>query len=412
MIHPSLSIRATIVALLALVLSAPFVLAHDDHDHAHQHGTVEAPAGMTVSLGVSADPMSGYNVHIVTTGFAWAPERASLDHVAGEGHAHLYVNGEKVARVYGPWYHLDALPSAAAEVRVTLNTNTHDDYARDGVVVADSVTVTAGDASEGAHDGHAGASDEHDHRHEHDDDHDHEHDHDHHDDHDHDHDDEHDHDHDHDHGGASVGPIGANVVATGDVDMRIEPVLANDGRLVFALTALSGGERVRTDLSGTVVTPDGATVAFQGGSGVALAPAATATQGRYRIEGRVGSTSFAADVAALVGTTAFGTDVVAFLAPAPGPAIGRAELFAYGLAGGTAVHAHYTAGVAPGADGSAAPVPAAELTHTHFDHVDGLSFSPAGNQAGLAFPGAGPWNLAIELGGGVDESVAFTVAGD
>jgi hypothetical protein len=392
MIHPSLSIRATIVALLALFLSPPFVLAHDGHDHAHQHGTVEAPAGMTVSLDVSADPMSGYNVHIVTTGFAWAPERASLDHVVGEGHAHLYVNGEKVARVYGPWYHLDALPSASAEVRVTLNTNTHDDYAHDGVVVADSVTVMASDASEGAHEGHADAPDEHDHRHEHDDD--------------------HEQDDDHEHDGASVGPIGANVVATGDVGMRIEPVMANDGRLVFAFTALSGGERVRTDLAGTVVTPDGATVAFQGGSGVALAPAGTATQGRYRIEGRVGSTSFAADVAALVGTTDFGTDVVAFLAPAPGPAIGRAELFAYGLAGGTAVHAHYTAGVAPGSDGSAAPVPAAELTHTHFDHVQGLSFSPAGNQAGLAFPGAGPWNLAIELAGGVDESLEFTVARD
>ena len=189
-------------------------------------------------------------------------------------------------------------------------------------------------------------------------------------------------------------------------------MLANDGRLVFAFTALSGGERVRSALSGTVVTPDGATVAFRGGSGVALTPAATATPGRYRIEGRVGSTPFGADVAALMGTTDFGTDVVAFLAPAPAPAIGRAELFAYGLADGTAVHARYAAGVAPGADGEAAPVAAAELTHTHFDHVDGLSFSPAGNQAGLAFPGAGPWDLAIELGGGVSERIEFTVAGD
>ena len=162
MIHPSSSTRATIVALLALFLSASFALAHDGDDHAHQHGTVEAPAGITVSLDVSQDPMSGYNVHIVTTGFTWAPERASREHLAGEGHAHLYVNGEKVARVYGPWYHLGDLPGGGAEVRVTLNTNAHDDYAHDGVVVADSVTVMASDAAEGAHEGHGDAPDDHD----------------------------------------------------------------------------------------------------------------------------------------------------------------------------------------------------------------------------------------------------------
>ncbi len=407
--HPRSASQGANVATIALFLLATLALAHGDHDHdhdhahadptAHPHGTTEAPAGMTVSLDVRPDPMSGYNVHIVTTGFTWAPERASLAHIAGEGHAHLYVDGEKVARVYGPWHHLERLPAGDAEVRVTLNTNTHDDYAHDGVVVADSVTVASRDAAAGGHESHADTPGDHESAGAHVGD-------------EHDHGPEHEHEHEHEHDADRAGPIGANVVTAGGVEVRIEPVLANDGRLVFAVSALDGGEPAPTSLSGTVRTPDGARVAFEGASGAALAPLASASPGRYRIEGLAGAAAFVADVEALVGTTDLGTDVVAFLAPAPGPATERAELFAYGLADGTAVHTRYAAGVAPAAADGAQPSPAAELTHTHFDHVDGLPFAPAGNQVGLAFPGPGPWDLTLELGGAVRETAGFAVGGE
>ena len=54
--------------------------------------------------------------------------------IEGEGHAHLYLDGAKVARVYGEWYHLPKL-EGEHKLRVTLNTNDHQDYTVAGEVV-------------------------------------------------------------------------------------------------------------------------------------------------------------------------------------------------------------------------------------------------------------------------------------
>ena len=83
------------------------------------------PGAPTLKITVHRDPEAGWNLHVMTTAFRFAPENASKAHVAGEGHAHVYVNGAKVSRLYGPWLHLGKLPAGKAEVKVTLNTNDH-----------------------------------------------------------------------------------------------------------------------------------------------------------------------------------------------------------------------------------------------------------------------------------------------
>ena len=108
----------------------------------HERGdSVEAPEGMAVELGVELEESGGANLRIATTGFSFAPENVNDEHVAGEGHAHVYVDGEKLGRVYGEWYHLDALEPGAREITVSLNANTHAEYARDGQPVASTVVV-------------------------------------------------------------------------------------------------------------------------------------------------------------------------------------------------------------------------------------------------------------------------------
>ncbi|MEO9525809.1 hypothetical protein [Roseibium sp.] len=100
---------------------------HDMSGHTHDE-LVSVPAGPgapSVKIAVTPDPASGFNLHIMTENFTFAPEHASQEHVPGEGHAHVYVNGEKVTRHYGPWLHLPALPEGEAVVEVTLNTNDH-----------------------------------------------------------------------------------------------------------------------------------------------------------------------------------------------------------------------------------------------------------------------------------------------
>lgn len=59
-----------------------------------------------VKITLYPDTLSGYNIHIETTNFTFAPTHVSTEHIMGEGHAHVYVNGTKVARAYTNWLHL------------------------------------------------------------------------------------------------------------------------------------------------------------------------------------------------------------------------------------------------------------------------------------------------------------------
>jgi hypothetical protein len=109
-------------------------------DDGHPTGDLE--------LQVTAEPdaKAGVNVRIETDGFTWAPEHASGAHVDGEGHAHLYVDGEKLGRVYGEWLHL-SLDPGSHEIRVTLNGNDHADYLVEGAPVEATVTVEVPEGS-------------------------------------------------------------------------------------------------------------------------------------------------------------------------------------------------------------------------------------------------------------------------
>ena len=121
---------------IGFFLAAANNVALDGHYHSPEasathagHGAaIELPAGPdapTLDLQVARDAKSGWNLHIATTNFRFSPERASGANRAGEGHAHVYVDGRKISRIYGPWFHLDGLPPGKAEIAVTLNANDH-----------------------------------------------------------------------------------------------------------------------------------------------------------------------------------------------------------------------------------------------------------------------------------------------
>ncbi len=122
-------------------------------EHSHEMFNVPADQAPSVALEVFEDSMSGWNVHIITSDFTFTPENASTStNVLGEGHAHLYVNGEKVARVYGDWFHYPETHSGDVEFKVTLNANDHSDYAVSGEVVSASVVTHSHSDSNQTHD--------------------------------------------------------------------------------------------------------------------------------------------------------------------------------------------------------------------------------------------------------------------
>lgn len=108
----------------------------------HSHIPVEVPEDAPVpalSITLSRDWMTGLNLKIHTERYNFIPPPSGLDMAAlmtpsvdaqsgfPEGHAHLYVNGEKIQRVYGPDLHLPAtlFKPGLNQINVSINNHGH-----------------------------------------------------------------------------------------------------------------------------------------------------------------------------------------------------------------------------------------------------------------------------------------------
>jgi hypothetical protein len=153
---PDISLRLpyliylSIASILIGVLIAPLfrdipvqdrtaeMLAHDAH-----HGTLEVAAegAPEVAISVEKDQMSGWNVAVTTGNFTFTPERVNSENIDNTGHGHLYVNGMKIARLYGSYFHIPDLPPGEHEISVSLSSNDHSYYTINGKRIAAQVTV-------------------------------------------------------------------------------------------------------------------------------------------------------------------------------------------------------------------------------------------------------------------------------
>jgi hypothetical protein len=162
----SYSLLASVVSLgLSLISIAPPPINAQDHHHhpsgtphspnqpgstghshgeKHTHKAVAIPPGQpipTVNLVVRPDAMRGWNLELRTTNFTFAPERVNTKGTTTEGHAHLYLNGKKLSRLYGSWHHLAELPPGHHKLTVTLNTNTHEELTVNGKRIEGSTII-------------------------------------------------------------------------------------------------------------------------------------------------------------------------------------------------------------------------------------------------------------------------------
>lgn len=141
---------------IGFILAAANGVTLDGHDHATDHGAPEGAdaghdhsemidvtgAAPTLAIDVTPDPVSGWNLSVSTKNFVFSPTNSGRAHLNGEGHAHLYANGVKIARLYGPWFHIAALPEGQVELRVTLNSNDHKTLAVNGAPLQATTTIT------------------------------------------------------------------------------------------------------------------------------------------------------------------------------------------------------------------------------------------------------------------------------
>lgn len=115
-----------------------------EHSAIFEMGSADAPA---VELQLIPLTDGSYNIQVMTRNFVFTPELVDQAPIAGEGHAHLYIDGVKIARLYGEWHHMPSLPDAAEVVSVALYANDHSAFAVDGLPVSASVMVSAVAAS-------------------------------------------------------------------------------------------------------------------------------------------------------------------------------------------------------------------------------------------------------------------------
>ncbi|MFD9520452.1 hypothetical protein [Streptomyces sp. NPDC059979] len=125
----------------------------------HKLREVPAQGAPEVQLAVRPDSEDGWNLQLTVKNYRFTPDSTGGAALPGAGHAHLELDGRKLARLYGPWFHLPAaqVPEGAHTLTVRLYADDHTAWAVSGKPVEGTVQLTAAapDSTPGGH-GHGG----------------------------------------------------------------------------------------------------------------------------------------------------------------------------------------------------------------------------------------------------------------
>lgn len=124
--------RCVVLVLLA-VISAMCLAGHPGDVAVMDHGQREVPAQFTIprlGLTLHEDRMSGYNLQLKLRDYQlWPPlpQYMQAVHPVLSGHAHLYINGRKVRRLYNEYVHLpdNLFKDGVNVISVSLNDHDH-----------------------------------------------------------------------------------------------------------------------------------------------------------------------------------------------------------------------------------------------------------------------------------------------
>ena len=117
-----------VIFVISIVFSYT-VNAEMKHHHKIYNATKPYPE---IQLKVDKDNMDGFNLSIVTRNFRFTPKKVNQTNSPNEGHAHVYINGDKI-RQYSPYFHLSSklLHKGKNKIRVSLHANDHSHFVVD-----------------------------------------------------------------------------------------------------------------------------------------------------------------------------------------------------------------------------------------------------------------------------------------
>lgn len=138
--------KLTCIAILCLLNQ--FVYAQDHSNMKMDHKQVEISTDVLtpqIEISLIQDTMSGFNLHIELKNYRIESpihKDKPINNIIN-GHAHLFVNGKKVTRLYGLDTYIsgDLLNEGVNSIAVTLNSHEHDTWTYKGRPITSSVTI-------------------------------------------------------------------------------------------------------------------------------------------------------------------------------------------------------------------------------------------------------------------------------
>lgn len=120
--------------------------SHAGHTHAMLDISEEPGMAPGLTLALHHDAGNSYNLEVQYQHFDLRPERVNGPHIPGTGHAHIFVDGVKLTRLYSDWFLLSNL-TPGSEVKVTLNANSHEQLMHDGQAIEATIIVPSTSAA-------------------------------------------------------------------------------------------------------------------------------------------------------------------------------------------------------------------------------------------------------------------------
>jgi len=84
----------------------------------------------------------GSEIVVTVENFDFTLIDESAPHVANQGHAHVYLNGLKLGRIFEPSFSLGPVVEGSYDLKVALNSNNHSPYMTNGAAVAATLSFT------------------------------------------------------------------------------------------------------------------------------------------------------------------------------------------------------------------------------------------------------------------------------
>ncbi len=126
------------VTTRALNVSSEIGIGMMDHNISQGIRSIQSPSiTLEAAEGFSSD---GAELTVSVENFSFVRTPDDAPHVPMEGHGHIYLNGLKLGRLYDKDFSLGAIPSGSYELMVSINSNNHQPYIRNGEPVRDAIS--------------------------------------------------------------------------------------------------------------------------------------------------------------------------------------------------------------------------------------------------------------------------------